>query len=55
MPWLHGLKARHEQQNTADYLNKRVFLEKLDIFLEYVQKAAWKETVCGKFSPCEFP
>ena len=43
MPWFHVLKARHEQQNTTDYLKKEVFVEKSQIFLKYVKKAARKK------------
>ena len=43
MQWLHGLKARHEQQNTPNYLKKKESFSKSSNISGVLEKSCVEE------------
>ena len=44
MPWLHGVKVRHEHQKEADYLKNEPFSKCSNYFLNACKKLLEKKT-----------
>ena len=50
MPWLHGIKTRHEQQKEPNYLKNKPFSKSFNYFWNACKELSQKKTLEKKFN-----